>query len=446
VWCELTKDIVAIANSGGGIVVFGLDSKGKPTGEGIGQIAATDPADIVNTLAKYIGAPTFEIESVDLKKSSHQLCALLISGASIPHVFQKPGTYDIGGGKQKTAFAVGTVYFRHGAKSEFGNTSDLRSVVERELSAVRRTWIKGVRRVVQAPLDAEIVAIPRERTGTPSPSSVRAVLDPTAQPVLLTRNAQQATATFYHEQISEGIFDEINNVVDANKALSRGQKRFFLGQPIYYRIYAERQHVLQPPQDIGLLAHAAVSELYAPGLFWMLSLPDQAVSDAYAELYRRPRSPQIHSLLRVAMILGNEFSGWLLGRMNDRWKRRTQAPNFYHTFKQTVQNMTSTDYRLLASRLSAKSMTGLPTPGSSNVSELLDNPPRAASLVSMACMVAFQSGDAGESRSIARNLDYLAYGHQIRGRAVGISAAIIQAVDNQPIGDFSDNPSNEEPG
>lgn len=47
-WCELIKDIVALANSGGGILVFGLDSLGRPTGESPEAIAGQDPADILN--------------------------------------------------------------------------------------------------------------------------------------------------------------------------------------------------------------------------------------------------------------------------------------------------------------------------------------------------------------------------------------------------------------
>lgn len=343
-WCELVKDIVALANSGGGIIVFGLDSMGRPTGELPEAIAREDPADIANKVAKYIDAPSFEIESIELKKRGYKLHALIVSGTSIPHVFQKPGTYDVGAGKQKTAFGVGTIYFRHGAKSEHGNSHDLRSVVDRELRLVRKAWVSGLRQVVQAPIGSEIVALPR--TNVPTIKSVRAVKDPAAQPVLLTRNPEKASAIFYHEEISEGIFDEINNVVDANTALAKGQKRFCLGQAIYYRIYAERHHVIQERKNVELLLHAAISEFYAPGLFWMLALPDESIAEAYLDLYRKPHSPQIQSLVRMAPILGEDFSRWLLERFDKKWIRVTQPPTVYWTFKNMVEQADSTDYRL----------------------------------------------------------------------------------------------------
>src|SRR5271155_1037627 len=95
-WCEIIKDIVALANSGGGILVFGLDSAGKPTDRPIDAVAGEDPAAINDRLAKYIGAPSFEIECLGLSKRGKKLHALLISQAPMPHVFQKPGTYDVG--------------------------------------------------------------------------------------------------------------------------------------------------------------------------------------------------------------------------------------------------------------------------------------------------------------------------------------------------------------
>ncbi len=125
-WCELVKDLAAIANSGGGIIVFGLDSRGVPTGESIDGVTSIDPADIANKVSRYTGQVDFEFEVRELMKHSVKLAAFVIPSVAVPILFEKPGTYDIGGGKQRTAFGVGTVYFRHGAKSEPGTSEDVR--------------------------------------------------------------------------------------------------------------------------------------------------------------------------------------------------------------------------------------------------------------------------------------------------------------------------------
>jgi hypothetical protein len=261
-WCELIKDMAAIANSGGGIIVFGLDSAGVPAGVSIDHLKSIDPADIGNKLAKYTGPVDLEFELRWLEKEGHPLLAVLIQPVSIPLVFQKPGTYDIGGGKQRTAFGVGTIYFRHGAKSEPGTSEDIRRVIERQLKHIRREWAKGVRRVVQAPPGSQIVAVHAPGRGSVEsflPPRVRAVNDPSAIPVRLTRDAKLATGSFVHEEVSDAIFDEINNVVDANRILAKGQKDFLLGQSIYYRIYAERHHVKQSDETLALLLDSGIT-------------------------------------------------------------------------------------------------------------------------------------------------------------------------------------------
>jgi hypothetical protein len=102
-----------------------------------------------------------------------------IRTATSPLVFVKPGTYDGGGGKQKTAFSVGTVYFRHGAKSEPGNTEDLEQFVERRLEQIRKSWLDGIAKVVEAPAGSSVQIL---RPGTSGdPQAVRLTNDPGAQ-------------------------------------------------------------------------------------------------------------------------------------------------------------------------------------------------------------------------------------------------------------------------
>ena len=276
-WCELIKDLAAIANSGGGIIVFGLDNVGTPTGGMIDRITALDPADIANKLSKYTGSVDFEFEIRSLEKTGHKLAAFVMQPVLVPLVFQKPGTYDIGSGKQRTAFSMGTVYFRHGAKSEPGTSEDIRRVIERHVERIRRSWIKGVRKVVQAPHGSQIVAVhsASNRGHQLLPTTVRAVNDPTAIPIRLTRDPALASGSFVYEEVSDGIFDEINNVIDANQVLAQGRKDFFLGQPVYYRIYAERHHVRQSEEALSLLLCNGVVDFYAPALFWAVASAKQ---------------------------------------------------------------------------------------------------------------------------------------------------------------------------
>src|SRR6266581_3080482 len=114
-WCELVKDIVAIANSGGGVIVFGVNDDGTPSSADLALLRGVDPATIVDKVKKYTGQHYAGCSLTDSTRHDHPVVVLSVASVSIPMVFTAPGTYDIGGGKQKIAFSLGTVYFRHGA-------------------------------------------------------------------------------------------------------------------------------------------------------------------------------------------------------------------------------------------------------------------------------------------------------------------------------------------
>jgi len=443
-WCEVIKDIVAVANSGGGIILFGADNLGQPCGTSVAHLLDLDPADIANKVYKYTGAVDLEFEVRELKKAKAKLVAFLIYGVSIPIVFRKPGTYEIGGGKQRSAFSVGTVYFRHGAKSEPGTSDDIRRVLERQLELIRKSWIKGVRKVVQAPKGSHVVTV-QSPGGTRATirlaSTVRVVKDPNAIPVFLTRDAAKATATFVHEEVSEGIFDEINNVIDANAVLAKGQEHFFLGQPIYFRIYAERQHVKQPDSSLSLLLHSAVAEFYAPGLYWVLRLPTKTVAQTFAHLYLYPKAPRIYYLMRTAILLGQGFCEWLYGKWHAKWKRHPQPPSFYWTFQDMMSKQGDCAPELVAARAAASTRYVLGSETSPSAKELAEKPDQAAALLSRACMEVFEG--RSDLRSTARNLDYLAYGGEVRKRSAQIAKAIIEQVGDQKAANVAEQQDEE---
>jgi predicted HTH transcriptional regulator len=51
-WCELLKDLVAIANSGGGVILFGIKNTGVASEWDPTQLLEFDPAKIVDKIAQ----------------------------------------------------------------------------------------------------------------------------------------------------------------------------------------------------------------------------------------------------------------------------------------------------------------------------------------------------------------------------------------------------------
>jgi hypothetical protein len=181
-WCEIIKDIVAMANSGGGILLIGVTNEGKPSGQDVTKLLEYDPADITNKLFSFTGKNFGKFKIVSAQKENRSIAALVIDQSSIPLVFIKTGDYSDKNGKQKQAFANGMVYFRHGAKSEPCTSDDLQQFVNREINILRDGWLTNIRKVVEAPEGAQIIVIEGNQptTGENEIHNIRLVDDPDA--------------------------------------------------------------------------------------------------------------------------------------------------------------------------------------------------------------------------------------------------------------------------
>ena len=54
-WLEIIKDIVALANSGGGAIIFGIADDGTANGFDCAPLFSIDPADVTNRLSNTPG-------------------------------------------------------------------------------------------------------------------------------------------------------------------------------------------------------------------------------------------------------------------------------------------------------------------------------------------------------------------------------------------------------
>jgi hypothetical protein len=180
-WCELLKDVAAMANSGGGAIIIGLENDGTPSGWDPSAFLRTDLADLTNTFAKYVSEQLDDFEIRAAERGRRPVAAVIIQPRlGSPIVFEKPGTYADAPGSQKTAFSRGTAYFRHGAKSEPGSTRDLARFIAREVERQRRAWLSNIRKVAAAPKNARVLVLPTKTTGSAPVAGVRVVDDPDA--------------------------------------------------------------------------------------------------------------------------------------------------------------------------------------------------------------------------------------------------------------------------
>lgn len=91
-WAEIVKDIVAFANSRGGIVVFGVLDDGNLSRIDCSQLFNLDNASLCDQVRKYTGSDHTGLTVTEVNRDGVTLPAILIEPVSIPLVFSKVGT------------------------------------------------------------------------------------------------------------------------------------------------------------------------------------------------------------------------------------------------------------------------------------------------------------------------------------------------------------------
>jgi len=183
-WCELIKDIVAMSNSGGGLIIVGVDDDENPLSNAdVASVLAVDPADVTNRIHGYTDQHFAAFEIAPSTRRGTPVAVIDVGPSDIPIVFTAHGGYATPGG-QKAAFVKGSVYFRHGAKREPGTTDDLRQALERKLAQVKGFWLDGIGKIMAAPAGSDVQIVQRAITLRDSED---------AMPVRLTTDGEAPT-------------------------------------------------------------------------------------------------------------------------------------------------------------------------------------------------------------------------------------------------------------
>src|SRR5215470_20424811 len=67
-WAEIIKDIVSFTNSGGGVIVFGVDNDGSSAGNDVSDILSLDLADITNKVESFTGYQFADMEISEVRR------------------------------------------------------------------------------------------------------------------------------------------------------------------------------------------------------------------------------------------------------------------------------------------------------------------------------------------------------------------------------------------
>jgi hypothetical protein len=159
----LVRDILAIANSGGGTLQL----------DGL-----VDLEEILSHTSRYTSSNFTDI-AVEQSQDGAALTTLKIGASTLPVEF------------------AGIVYFRHDGRSEPASAADIRRSFERLLNHIRQRWSRALRHSLNTPLDR---LVPRPRKRRTPPSAKQAI---NLQPVRITNDP---TAPALHPQDVDGLY------------------------------------------------------------------------------------------------------------------------------------------------------------------------------------------------------------------------------------------------
>jgi len=243
--------------------------------------------------------------------------------------------------------------------------------------------------------------------------------DPNAKKVFVTRDKSAASGMFYHEQLSEELFNEINNIIDANALLAKTRQRFVFSKSIYYRIYAERDYVSYDIKNIELLAQTGLG-FYTPYLFWFAILPPKSCANIIHNIIRTEKYLQMLSLIRLVTLLGASTCQWLFNKLHVKYGNYSQPPKYYWGLKKLVDNSWNKDVRLIAINKTAVSTLILPDePNPVSLDYLMKDRKIASKALSKACFLMFEEDRT--YRANCRILDILVYGKEIQNKSSEMS-------------------------
>lgn len=241
-WLEIIKDIVGIANSGGGFILFGFDSQSQLSGKDVSVISATDPAVLTDKIRKHTSVNFSNFKITAYRHLNTDVCVLEIGFSDYPIIFTTAGNYQVNG-KTVSAFQVGTVYFRHGAKTEPADNQDLRQFIDKKIERIRGAWMDGLRQVIEAP-EGSIVKVFSAEDATRNAQDIH-LTDDLSAPFFRIENIDET-----HPLRGSTLFNNINRIFhDGTKHITNYDilcaNEYLKVNDDYNYIYRQKQSVIK---------------------------------------------------------------------------------------------------------------------------------------------------------------------------------------------------------
>lgn len=158
-WLELLKDIVSMANAGGGILIFGVEKNGNVTGCSSNLLRVLDPAAVVDKLRKYAPQVSVQVNPFEIEYEGSRVLLLLIKRGTRIILFERDGQYEDPTTKRsKTVFYPGIVYTRTTGGNAPARQMDIDQMVSYFAGQQIQRMVSRIGQVAALPPGTDLIA------------------------------------------------------------------------------------------------------------------------------------------------------------------------------------------------------------------------------------------------------------------------------------------------
>ena len=167
---NVTKHLVAMANSGGGTITFGANETAR-FGISSNVVPQLDGAKISDLVNKYVRPRRAEVSHRHEPVESGRVVVevTIASSRKYPLIFSRQGNY---GTELNPVFREGQYYVRHGAKTEIANYEDYVQLVDKAVSDNRGEFLSRISTLVNLPEGTELTIAAPDGDGSITPATL----------------------------------------------------------------------------------------------------------------------------------------------------------------------------------------------------------------------------------------------------------------------------------
>jgi len=303
-WLEITKDVVAFANTGGGFLVFGVEN-GTYKIVGLQQTAKDALLDVNmfhQKVNRVIEPDIASLRSRSTEREGKALVVLFIpQSTGITHVFKKHGIYKYPSGKEKTVFVRGTFYVRRSASNHLGDSRDLDAIFENRLERYRGDILDNITRVVNAPSDKKMLLVtPEEAIG----DEMRFVIEDAPDSIAVRGMSFSVKPSTPAQEVAG--YMALSALPPPEVLWNWYKRRTDMSLTEKQRIYVAKCSILQG----------------APFFFWIQNCSSEAIRQMVVDLISRyPSVLHLTTAVNLAMFIGKRFHGSIINKLGARLDR-----------------------------------------------------------------------------------------------------------------------------